>query len=250
MDHLLTGILDILVKAIIENAGTVIAFVVATIIGIIGVYYGFKGTYYDAKSYRLSKQEAEKAPRIEIRLYNQNPDDTVYFVLPFKPNRKFLIPLSLTIKNEGSVSAKDVEVFMEMNDSLYFRDAERRISGIAAARNVVIAAEEGRNKNMTTTYKKIGNLPPGQTVHIIDEIGIDRTTVVEVPVEITTKDDVKATLNIRTIVALIVNIKVTHENAPPIDKNLSLQFRKGSANRTKQFLAEEGRLIQEFAKKA
>ena len=137
---------------------------------------------------------------------------------------------------------------MEMNDSLYFRDAERQVSGIAAARNVVIAAEEGRNRNMTTTYKKLGNLPPGQTVQIIDEIGIDRTTVVEVPVEVTTKDDVKVKLNIRTIVALIVNIKVTHENAPPVTGTLRAQFRKGSAKRTKQFLAEEGKLIKEFFK--
>ena len=167
----------------------------------------------------------------------------------FKPNRKFLIPLSLTIKNEGSMSAKDVEVFMEMNDWLYFRDIERQVSGIAAARNVTFAAEKGRNKNMTICYKKVGNLPPGQTVQILDEIGIDRTTVVEVPVDVTTKDDVKAKLNIRTIVALIVNVKVTHENAPPINKDLRLQFRKGSAKTTKQFLLEEGRLIQEFAKK-
>ena len=246
---LLTGILGILVKAIIENAATVIGWVVGTIIALIGLYCAVKGTYYAVKSYRLSKQEAEKAPKLEIRLYNQNLDDTVYFVLPFKPNRKFLIPLSLTIQNEGSVSAKDVEVFMEMNDSLYPRDAERKISGIAAARNVVIAAEEGRNKNMTINYKKVGNLPPGQTVHIIDEIGIDRTTVVEIPFDVTTKDDVQVKLGMRFIVALIVNIKVTHENAPPIKKNLNLQFRKGSAKTTKQFMAEEERLIQEFAKK-
>ena len=246
---LLRGIFDIFVKGIIENAGTVMAFVVGTIIAIVTVYYAKKSTYYDAKSYRLSKQEADKAPKLEIRLYNRNLDDTVYFVLPFKPNRKFLIPLSLTIQNDGSVSAKDVEVFMEMNDSLYVRDSERKVSGIAAARNVVIAAEEGRNKNMTVTYKKVGNLPPGQAVHIIDEIAIDRTTVVEIPLDVTTKDDVKAKLNIRSIVALIVNIKVTHENAPPIKKNLHLQFRKGSAKTTKQFLGEEGRLIQEFAKK-
>jgi hypothetical protein len=230
-----------LVKAIIENAGAIISFVVGIILAIIGTYYG-------VKSYYLSKQEAEKAPRIEISLYNQNLDKPVYFVVPFKPHRKFIIPLSLTIKNEGSVSAKDAEVFMEMNNSLYFRDAERRVSGIAAARNVTIAAEEGRNKNMTTTYKKVGNLPPGQTVQILDEIGIDRTTVVEVPVDITTKDDVKVKLNIRTIVALLVNIKVTHENAPPINKELRVQFRKGSAKKMNQFLIEEGKLIQEFFK--
>jgi hypothetical protein len=242
MDDVRTGIFAILVKAIIENAGTVIAFVVGTIIAIISAYYGVKG-------YRLSKREAEKAPRIEMRLYNQSLDDTVYFVLPFKPNRRFLIPLSLTIKNEGSVSAKDVEVFMEMNDSLYARDSQRKVSNIAAARNVVIAAEEGRNKEMTISYKKVGNLPPGQTVHILEEIAIGRTTVVEIPVEVTTRDEVTVTLNIRTMVALIVNIKVTHENAPPLNKNLRLQFRKGSAKTTNQFLAEEGRLIQEFAKK-
>ncbi|MGH2567175.1 MAG: hypothetical protein ACRDGA_02465 [Bacteroidota bacterium] len=238
---LLTEMLDIIVQTIIENAGPVIAFVVGTILAIIS-------TYYAVKAFFLSKQEAEKAPRIEIRLYRQNADDTVYFVLPFKPHRKFLIPLCLTIKNEGSLSAKDVEVFMEMNDSLYARDSQRRVSNIAAARNVTFAAEEGRNKNMTTSYRKVGNLPPGQTVQIVDEIGIDRTTVVEVPVEVTTKDDVKVKLTIRTIVALIINVKVTHENAPPINKELRVQFRKGSTKRTNQFLTEEGKLIQQFFK--
>ena len=82
MEHLLTEIFGILVKAIIENAGAVIGWVVGTIIAIISAYYGVKGVNYAVKSYRLAKKEAEKAPRLEIRLYNQL-DDMVYFVLPF-----------------------------------------------------------------------------------------------------------------------------------------------------------------------
>ncbi|MGH8469216.1 MAG: hypothetical protein ACREVY_09630 [Gammaproteobacteria bacterium] len=88
---------------------------------------------------------------------------------------------------KGSLSAKDVEVFMEMNDSLYSRAAGRQVSNIAAAREVAFAAQEGSNKYMTTSYIKVGNLPPGQRVQLVDEIGIDRTTVVEVPVDVTTK---------------------------------------------------------------
>lgn len=239
---LLIEIRDIIIRAIIENAGTVIAFVVATTFAIIA-------NYYRVKAYRLSKQQAEKAPKLTIRLYNQNADGTLYFVLPFKPHRKFLIPLRLTIKNEGSLSAKDVEVFMEMNDSLYSRDAERKVSNIAAARNVTYAAQEGRNKYMTTSYKNIGNLPPGQELEVVDEISIDRTTVVEIPIEETTKDDVKVKIIMRTMVELIIIIKVTYEHAPPINNLLRLQFRKGSANRTNQFMAEEEKLIQDFYKK-
>ena len=43
MEHLLTEIFGILVKAIIENAGAVIGWVVGTIIAIISAYYGVKG---------------------------------------------------------------------------------------------------------------------------------------------------------------------------------------------------------------
>ncbi|MGH8608384.1 MAG: hypothetical protein ACREX9_13505 [Gammaproteobacteria bacterium] len=99
---------------------------------------------------------------------------------------------------------------------------------------------------MTTSYKKIGDLPPGQSVLVGDEIAIDRTTVVDVPVEATTKDEVKVQLNIRTVVTFVLNIKVLYENAQPINKALQIQFRKGSLKRLEQLLAEEGKLIQEL----
>jgi hypothetical protein len=147
-----------------------------------------------------------------------------------------------------AVSAKDVEVFMEMNDALYGRDVQREVSNIAAARNVALAAEVGRSKYMTTSYIKVGNLSPGQSVLVGTEIRIDRTTVLDVPVEATTKDDVKIKFTIRTVGAFVVNIKVIYENANPIDKDLRIQFRKGSAKRLEQFLAEEGKLIQELSR--
>jgi hypothetical protein len=34
-------------------------------------------------------------PLIVEPLYHQNVEDGVYFILPFKPHRKFLIPLPL-----------------------------------------------------------------------------------------------------------------------------------------------------------
>jgi hypothetical protein len=238
--NILDTLLSVVFQAIIENLGRVVAFSVATVIGVISLWYA----NFARKNYALSRRSAEKQAELRVGLFDVGSPKDVYIVLPFVDPGIFLIPLPIAIKNIGNLTARNVQIQVLLPEESYGRENVRVPTRITKARGMVHAADAGGNKHITQVYMNVRDIDPEVQMVFEDQLIATGPTVYTFPVEAPTKDGVIMKANVRIALAMVVDVMVTYENATPVRKRFFLHFRKGSSDDLGGFLTEERDILR------
>lgn len=222
-------------QRIIEN-------LVIVLWSILGMSLAAIAAYFTYKSFRLNKSKADQKADLALTLYHQNIRDHIYILVPFLENTVYEIPINILITNKGNISAKNVELFIDIPDEYYQKHLERS-SPIADARGMKRASSEGRSEHIADIYVKMGDIPRNLTFKHTDFIFTRKPTVHNFLVPATTKDGIDVQVTVNTVYSILLTINLLYEDADPIKKTYDLSFRKGNKDELETFLLEEKKLL-------
>ena len=236
-DKLVTAAFSVVVDALATNAATFVAFIVGTILAALGVHYA-------AKSYRLSRKFADEKPKLTIGFYGDYEAHSLVAFFPFKRGRIFLAPLQMSIRNNGTIAAKEVELVLDISDSIFGRDLERSVGNIAKARGMNIVSERGRNKNITRVYIRVGSLPPSMGFILAPEMVVRESSELEDVVAVTASDKKKLSVRYRAQFAYVMDVTVVSDTTSPVRKTFDLTVRKGDEKKWREHASEESKIVK------
>jgi hypothetical protein len=231
----------IIIDAIITNITIILYSLAALIAAIIASYYAYK-------SYKISKFETSKNSKLEIGFYAKKGTEKFYILLPLKKNIGFIFPLVLSIYNDGDISAKNIEIYYKVSKSLDSADSDKILSSIALAKGSKFASELMENKQMTRSYFKVGEIAPDDSVNVgLELMWGGSESIIKRNVKAKDKDGIDFIAKVEILVSMTVDFKITYENSKPIEKTITLEFRRLDKNEgLTDFIMREEELLKRF----
>ena len=149
------------------------------IVAILGLFLAWRGVRL-AKIALIRTIGNEKLikQKLDIKFFGTPIEAEFVLFAPFEtnrlaktPNKTFAFPFPITVMNSADVSAMDVEVYAELNSTLYRGDQLTRLpKALAAARGMITAYEKRGEHQIVTVLWRIGHIPPNSSAEIQDII--------------------------------------------------------------------------------
>jgi hypothetical protein len=175
------------------------------------------------------------------------PAPLISFVLPFKQHRIFIIPMLISLTNDGEKSAKDINITMRLPDIIYARSVQRTADKITA-RRVERVYDQGENKYITIINYRLTDLPPHETTNVKDPIFSKEPSSITEPVRTRTKDGVPVTAMIRVDYSFDVRVIVEAEDIPPLKMSSHIAFINGNATDLRQIATRRFKDLSESSR--
>jgi hypothetical protein len=170
----------------------------------------------------------------------------IYFVLPFRGSVQFKIPIRFVAQSHSAKSTKNVFLHAELADSIYCHNLERHFNRIGAAREMVIAADKGRNEYIAQVLYKIPSIPPNTRLEILDFIFPRGSTVLPVKTKAVSKDKVPLTILSKILYFSPIILSLDAEDLMPRKTVVNVHFRKGRISDLEGVKRHEDKLIKEM----
>ncbi len=182
---------------------------------------------------------------LSFSFLNHNAPQFVYFLLPFDGETTYSVPIQLILGNRSSRTIRNVNLSLEMSESLYLHFLERSVDPLAAVRKVQIAADTGRNEHVAKIIYHIPELPPQTRFTIGDYIFARRSTVLDFDVPLTDAATSGA-VRIKAVLSMPIKVTVDAFDTPPLKSEVRVQFRDGNIGEFDTFKRQEQALMQEI----
>ena len=183
---------------------------------------------------------------LSLSFFDNNVGPFVYFLLPFDGETIYSVPIQFILRNRSSRTVRNVNLSLEMSDSLYLHFLERSVDPLAAIRKVQVASDVGLNEHVARIVYHVPEIHPQMHFTIGDHIFARRSTILHLGDFPLTEGATSDNVLIKAVLSMPINITVDARDISPLKSEVRLQFRDGNIGEFDTFKRQEQALMQEL----
>lgn len=219
-----------------ENISLILAFV-AILLGYAAYHQSKKNNILQKKIAQL--QGIYDKPQLDILLYDKPLVTEYIYAFPFKEKGAFIVPLKLTLANNGNFRAKNIEFYINSSNELIPHEIMKlKTSNNSFTENQFKILSKTENK--TTCGIQIEHLEQKNGMNMEFHLPIKSSTVeIRGNTVVTTPDNVQSKIEYTYSYSYNINLWAHSENHSPISKELGISVFDTSSKTLREYFREK-----------